>query len=89
MNRRLLPMKESDTRILADEKLIGSYRTRTMIRDGKTHQIRTMQTTEEFESVDVSLTKICKKNKIAPETALKYCDSPATVRSLIGSGFSK
>jgi len=84
MNQRLIPMKDSDTRILAYEKLIGTYRTRTMIRDGKTHQIRTMQATEDFESIDVSLAKLCKENKISPETALKYCDSLATVKSLIG-----
>lgn len=84
LNQRLLPMKDSDARILAYEKLIGSYRTRTMIRDGKTHQIRTMQTTEDFESIDVSLARLSRENKISPETALKYCDSPATVKSLIG-----
>ena len=55
-----------------------------MIRDGKTHQIRTMQATEDFESIDVSLAKLCRENKIAPETSLKYCDSPTTVKSLIG-----
>jgi len=86
MNQRLLPMKENEGRILAYEKLIGSYRTRSMIREGKTHQIRTMQATEDFESIDVSLSRLCKENKIAPETALKYCDSPATVKSLIGNG---
>ena len=84
MNQRLLPMKDKNTRVLAYEKLIGTYRTRTMIRDGKTHQIRTMQATDDFESIDVSLARLCRENKITPETALKYCDSPATVKSLIG-----
>src|SRR5512136_2317378 len=84
MNQRLLPMKEGDGRILAYEKLIGSYRTRSMIREGKTHQIRTIQATEDFESIDVSLARLCRENRISPETAIKYCDSPATVRPLIG-----
>jgi len=86
LNQRLLPMKESDTRVLAYEKLIGTYRTRSMIREGKTHQIRTMQATEDFESIDVNLARLCKENKITPETALKYCESPVTVKSLIGNG---
>jgi Tfp pilus assembly pilus retraction ATPase PilT len=55
-----------------------------MIRDGKTHQIRTMQTTEDFESIDVCLARLCRENKISAETALKYCDSPTTLKSLIG-----
>jgi twitching motility protein PilT len=79
-------MKDSDTRVLAYEKLIGTYRTRSMIREGKTHQIRTMQATEDFESIDVNLARLCKENKITPETALKYCESPATFRTLIGNG---
>lgn len=86
MNQRLLPVKDGDSRTLAYEKLIGTYRTRSMIRDGKTHQIRAMQATEDFESIDVSLARLCKENKITPETALKYCDSPATVKSLMGNG---
>ena len=86
LNQRLLPMKEKETRVLAYEKLIGTYRTRSMIREGKTHQIRTMQSTEDFEAIDVNLARLCKENKITSETALKYCDSPATVKSLIGNG---
>jgi twitching motility protein PilT len=86
MNQRLLPTKESDSRVLAYEKLIGTYRTRSMIREGKTHQIRTIQSTEDFESIDVCLAKLCKENKITPETAMKYCESVATFKSLMGSG---
>ena len=89
MNQRLLPVKEGEGRVLAYEKLIGSYRTRSMIREGKTHQIRTIQATEDFESIDVSLARLCRENRISPETALKYCDSPATVKSLMNNGKDK
>jgi hypothetical protein len=35
-----------------------------MIRDGKTHQIRALQTTDDFECIDVNLASLCKENKI-------------------------
>jgi twitching motility protein PilT len=84
LNQRLLPMKEKESRILAYEKLVSSYRTKTMIRDSKTHQIRTLQATDDFECIDVSLARLCRENKITFETAIKYCDSPNTVKSLVG-----
>ena len=84
LNQRLLPMKGSESRILAYEKLTGTYRTRTMIRDGKTHQIRSIQATDDFESIDVSLARLVKEKKITLETALKHCDSPTSVKSLVG-----
>jgi twitching motility protein PilT len=84
MNQRLVPAKQQSARVLVYEKLVGSYRTRSMIREGKTHQIRGMLTAEDFESIDSGLARLCREKKIAPETALKYCDSPLTVKSLIG-----
>jgi Tfp pilus assembly pilus retraction ATPase PilT len=75
--RRISPVFHSKLRKMG-------YRTRTMIRDGKTHQIRALQTTDDFECIDVNLAKLCRENKITLETAIKYCDSPNTVKSLVG-----
>lgn len=79
LSQRLVPMKDGSGRVLAYEKLVNSYRIRNLVREGKTHQIRSMlqQVSEDFMSIDQSLVKLCAEGKISVEAGLKFCDNPS------------
>jgi twitching motility protein PilT len=65
--------------VLAYEKLINSNRVRALIRDGKTHMIRTLlqQGTDDFHCLDTMLAQLYRDGSISQEEALKQCDSSA------------
>ncbi len=85
LNQRLIKAKDGKGRILACEKLVSSIRTKNLIREGKTHQIRTMlqQASDDFESIDIALAKLSKESKISQDDALKYCDNPTYLKQMI------
>ncbi len=72
--QRLIPKKNGDGRILAMEKLTNSSRVRKMIRDGKTHQIRSQLQVggDDFVSIDISLATLYKKGLIDYEDGRLY-----------------
>ncbi len=84
-NQRLVPLKNGTGRVLAYEKLVNTYRIRNLIREGKTHQIRSQmqQSTDDFLSIDQSLAKLCIEGKIAPETGVKFCDNPSYFQDVV------
>jgi twitching motility protein PilT len=88
LNQRLVPKKNQTGTVLALEKLIGSVRSRNLIREGKTHQIRSMlqQSAEEYESIDIALARLVKENKISLETGLKYCENVVYFKQCAGTG---
>jgi len=88
LNQRLVPRKNSEGVVLALEKLIGSIRSRNLIREGKTHQIRSMlqQSSEEYESIDIALARLVRGNKISLETGLKFCENVVYFKQCAGSG---
>lgn len=85
-NQRLVPLKNGTGRILAYEKLVNTYRVRNLIREGKTHQIRSMmqQSTDDFLSIDQSLARLCIEGKISPEAAAKFCENLSYFYEIVG-----
>ncbi len=79
LNQRLVPRKNGEGRVLACEKLVNSFRTRNLIRESKTHQIRSLmqQSADDFVSIDHSLAKLCSAGKISIETGRHYSDNLA------------
>ncbi|HAM51670.1 MAG TPA: hypothetical protein DCP92_13675 [Nitrospiraceae bacterium] len=91
LNQRLIPLKDGGGRILAYEKLANTYRVRNLIREGKTHQIRSMlqQSTDDFISIDQSLAKLCIEGKITQESGLKFCDNSPFFSELVSRGMAR
>lgn len=88
LNQRLVPKKSGKGVLLACEKLIGSVRSRNLIRESKTHQIRSMlqQSAEDFESIDIALAKLFREGKISLESGLKFSDNAAYFKQIAGAG---
>ncbi|MFW6297773.1 MAG: PilT/PilU family type 4a pilus ATPase [Desulfosalsimonas sp.] len=82
--QRLVPLKDGAGRILAMERLINSPRIRNIIREAKTHQIRSQmqQGTEEFTSIDIELARLCKKGRITLEDGMIYASDGHHYRDL-------
>ncbi|RQW87019.1 MAG: PilT/PilU family type 4a pilus ATPase [Geobacter sp.] len=87
LNQRLVPKINKTGVVLALEKLIGSVRSRNLIREGKTHQIRSMlqQSSEEYESIDIALARLVRENKISLETGLKFCENVVHFKQCAGT----
>jgi len=80
--QRLVQRLDGKGRILVYEKLVNSGRVKNLIREGKTHQIRTvLQSADDFEPFDASLSRLAKGGKISPVEALKYADNPSFIKS--------
>jgi twitching motility protein PilT len=88
LNQRLVTRRDGNGRVVAVEKLVNSARVRNLIREGKTHHIRTLlnQTTEEFQTIDLQLAKLAVEGVIAVEEGIKFCDNPNQYRDLIARG---
>jgi twitching motility protein PilT len=71
--------KDRSGPVLACEKLVNSYKMKTFIRDGKTHQIRSQMQLpgEEYSSIDVSLARLCQEGRITVEEGTKHSDNTA------------
>lgn len=87
LNQRLVPRANGKGLILACEKLIGSVRSRNLIREGKTHQIRSMlqQSAEDYESIDIALSRLFRERSISLESGLKFCDNAVYFKQLAGN----
>jgi twitching motility protein PilT len=83
-NQRLIPRRDGSGRMLVYEKLQNSPRIKNLIREGKTHQIRSLfqQSVEEYESMDFSLARHVREGRIALDEALKYSENPPLMRDL-------
>lgn len=86
LSQRLIPLKKGQGRILAVEKLINSYRIKKFIKDAATNQIRSqMQAgTEEFESIDMAIAKLYKKDLISFDDGLTYVEDKQYYHELTG-----
>lgn len=83
-NQRLIPRRDGNGRVLVSEKLTNSPRIKNLIRDGKTHQIRTLfqQSIDEYESLDTNLARHVREGRITLDEALKYCENPPLMREM-------
>lgn len=81
-NQRLIPKADGDGRVLAYEKLTNSSRIRNMIREMKSHHIRSLfqHLGDEFQPIDVSLKNLVRNGKISLEEAYKYSENPAAFK---------
>ncbi|MBN1931736.1 MAG: PilT/PilU family type 4a pilus ATPase [Desulfobacterales bacterium] len=76
ISQRLIPLKNGPGRILAVEKLINTFRIKKLIREEKTHQIRSqMQAgTEDYTSIDIAVADLCNQGLINHEDGLIYIE---------------
>ncbi|NVN92931.1 MAG: PilT/PilU family type 4a pilus ATPase [Desulfuromonadales bacterium] len=81
LNQRLIPRKDGEGRALAYEKLANTPRIRNMIREGKTHHIRSIfqHSADEYSSIDFSLNSLVKRGVITLEEGVKYCEYPSSL----------
>ncbi len=86
--QRLVPRKGSSGRVLAYEKMANTFRIRNMIREGKTHNIRSLMqaVSEDFHSIDRSLANLCIEEKITLEDGLKYADNVEFYEDMVKLG---
>ena len=87
LGQRLVPAREGG-RVLAYEKLINSKRVSALIREGKTHMIRTLmqQGTDDFHAMDALLAGLCREGRISREEGLKHCDNGAFFQDAVSRG---
>lgn len=84
---RLIPSK-SGRRVPAYEVMLGTSAVRTSVREGKTHQIdNILQTSTEvgMNTLEMSLAKLVKEDKLEIETALSYSLRPEELQRLLRS----
>ncbi len=84
--QKLVPLKEGEGRIVAYEKLVNSYRIKNLIREAKTHQIRSQIQSglDDFSSIDFSLAELYKAGKITFEDGLMFADNGELYRDITG-----
>lgn len=78
VSQQLLPTAEGEL-VPAFEVLKMTPATRSLIRDGKTHQLAGAMSTgaaEGMMTMDQSILTLCKEGKISRETALDYAENP-------------
>ena len=88
ISQRLVPRDNSQERAAAFEVLVVTPAVRGLIREGKSHQIRTiMQTGSQFGmmTLDQHLAHLARSAVISPEAALRASSHPEEVRELIGT----
>ena len=85
--QRLVPLKDNSGRVLAIERLINSSRIKNIIREGKTHQIRSQmqQGTEDFTSVDIELAGLYRDSRIRLEDGMLFANDKFHYRELAES----
>ncbi len=85
LNQRLVERKDGKGRTLAYEKLANSYRVANQIREGKEHHIRGLlqSGSEDFSSLDMHLSQLCRSGKITRETAEHYCQDRKAFQEML------
>lgn len=85
LSQRLVQRKDRSGPVLAYERLVNSFKIKTFIREGKTHQIRSQMQLpgEEYSSIDVSLARLCNEGKITVEEGLKQADNPQFFQDML------
>ncbi|TSC93203.1 MAG: twitching motility protein [Candidatus Berkelbacteria bacterium Licking1014_7] len=85
-SQRLLPRASGKGRILASEVLITNSATRSLIREGKVHQIDNVISTSAAEgmiNLDKVLAELVSQGEITLETALSWAVDANTVKQLV------
>ena len=84
ISQRLVPRKDGKGMILAIEKLINSSKIKQMIRDNKTHQIRSQMQmgSEDYTSLESALSKLYNNNLIKFDDAVVLVENESYFRKL-------
>lgn len=75
ISQRLIPLSSGNGRVAAAEVLVANSAVRNLIRERKTHQIRSMMqssTASGMQTMDDSLMQLMNRNQISRERAQKY-----------------
>ncbi|MBW2368388.1 MAG: PilT/PilU family type 4a pilus ATPase [Deltaproteobacteria bacterium] len=85
LSQRLVPLKTGQGRILALEKLTNTSRVKKMIREEKTHQIRSQMQAggQDFIPLDISLAELVKKGLIEKTAGLLFCEDQRLYDELV------
>ncbi len=85
VSQRLIPKKTGKDRAVAYEVLHNSSRIATLIRDGKTHQIKSQATTAkgDIEALEYSIASLYQHGIISYENALAYSDDEKRLSVMI------
>ncbi|OGW40983.1 MAG: hypothetical protein A2Y97_03210 [Nitrospirae bacterium RBG_13_39_12] len=77
LSQRLVPLKKGEGRVLACENIINSFGVKNLIREGKTHQIKSQMLTgtDEYTSLESSLSKLYSEGLITFEDGLQYSEN--------------
>ena len=83
--QRLIPRKGGKGLVVAIEKLVNTHRIRNLIRESKTHSIRTVlqASVDDFMSIDHDLARLCLDNEISFEDGLKHADNQQYYQDLV------
>ncbi len=84
ISQRLVPRKDGKGMILAIEKLVNSSKIKQMIRENKTHQIRTQMQmgSEDYTSLEAALAKLYNDNLIKFDDALVLVENGSYFKKL-------
>jgi twitching motility protein PilT len=84
LSQRLIPSANGKNRVLAYEKLVNTTRIKNLIRHSKSHLIRTQVSNgnSDFETIDASLVRLVRQNRVRYEEAMKYADNLAHFKEL-------
>jgi twitching motility protein PilT len=86
VSQQLLPAASGKGRALGCEVMIANHAIRTLIREGKVHQMYSMIQTgqkEGMQTMNASLYKLCTARAISYEDAIAYAPEPEELRRLI------
>jgi twitching motility protein PilT len=77
LSQRLVPLKKGEGRVLAYEKLVNGHSVNGLIREGKTHQIKSqmMTGTDEYSSLEASLAKLYLSGLIKFDDGLLFSEN--------------
>lgn len=90
VSQQLLPTIDGSGRVVAVEYMVDTAAVKTMIRDGKEHQIySTIQTghSKGMQTMDQALIRLYNNGKINRETVLEYCIDKTEVERIMHNAF--
>jgi len=85
LSQRLVPLKAGTGRILALEKLANSTRIKQLIREEKTHQIRTQMTSAaaDYVSLEAGLAKLCNRGLITEDAGKTFAEDEIVYKQML------
>jgi twitching motility protein PilT len=90
ISQQLLPVIDGKGRVAAIEYMVDTPAIRTMIRDGKEHQIYSAIQTGQaqgMQTMDQALIKLYNQGKVSRETVLEHCIDRVEVERLMHNNF--